>query len=127
MELRGTHTLAIETPDACRVENPVTLASRENFMKKIAAFALVAPFALSLAACGSADDASTEAEADTVEIQANDAMAEVTEEPVADEGAAVEDATAAAEEAATDTAEAAGDAAADIAAQVEAASAEDGE
>ena len=40
--------------------------------------------ALALAACGSADDASTEAEADTVEMPANDALADVEETPVAD-------------------------------------------
>ena len=39
---------------------------------------------LTLAACGSADDASTEAEPDTVEMPANDALSEVDETPVAD-------------------------------------------
>ena len=39
---------------------------------------------LTLAACGSADDASTEAEPDTVEMPANDALADVEETPVAD-------------------------------------------
>ena len=39
---------------------------------------------LTLAACGSADDASTEAEPDTVEMPANDALADVEETPIAD-------------------------------------------
>jgi hypothetical protein len=39
---------------------------------------------LVLAACGSADDASTEAEADTVEIPANDALEGIDDEPVLD-------------------------------------------
>ena len=95
-------------------------------MKKLLATALLAPFALSLAACGSADDASTEAEADTVEIPANDAMAGVEEDPVADADAAVEAATEDAEVAAS-SAQAAGDAAADVAAAVEAAGADDSE
>jgi len=43
--------------------------------------------ALGLAACGSADDASTEAEADTVEIAADDALADVEAEPVEDPAA----------------------------------------
>ena len=89
--------------------------------------AAAAGLALTLAACGSADDASTEAEADTVEVPANDALEGVGDEPVVDEEAnAVEDATAEAEAAAAETAanaEAAGDAAADVAAQVEAAAA----
>lgn len=51
--------------------------------------AAVAVTSLALAACGSADDASTEAEADTVEIAADEAMAPVEEEPVADPAAAI--------------------------------------
>lgn len=51
-------------------------------MKFRIAFAAAASIAL--AACGSTDDASTEAEADTVEIPADDAMAGVEEAPVAD-------------------------------------------
>lgn len=96
-------------------------------MTKIAT-ALAASFALALAACGSADDASSEAEADTVEIPANDALAGVEEGPVADEAAALEAATKEAEEAAAAEAadaQAAGDAAADVAAQIEAAEAGD--
>ena len=49
--------------------------------------ALAAASALALAACGSSDDASTEAEADTVEIGADDTLTDVTEEPVADPAA----------------------------------------
>ena len=93
--------------------------------------ALATGLALTLAACGSADDASTEAEADTVEVPANDALEGVVEEPVVDpEATAVEDATAEAEAAAAAQAadaEAAGNAAADVAAQVEAAAAAEDE
>ena len=49
----------------------------------------VAALGLALAACGSADDASTEAEADTVEVAADEAMEPVTEEPVADPAASI--------------------------------------
>lgn len=48
--------------------------------------------ALLLTACGSADDASTEANADTVEMPADEAMSAVSEEPVADPQAAETDA-----------------------------------
>lgn len=51
--------------------------------------ALASTAALALAACGSADDASTEAEADTVEIPANDALDGVDADAVADEDAAM--------------------------------------
>ena len=51
--------------------------------------AAVTTVSLALAACGSADDASTEAEADTVEVAADEAMEPVTEEPVADPNANV--------------------------------------
>ena len=51
-------------------------------MKFRIAFAAAASIAL--AACGSTDDASTEAEADTVEIPADEAMAGVEEAPVVD-------------------------------------------
>ena len=46
--------------------------------------ALTAAATLALAACGSTEDASTEAEADTVEIAADDALADVEAEPVED-------------------------------------------
>ena len=55
--------------------------------------AAVAATSLALAACGSADDASTEAEADTVEVAADEAMDGVTEEPIADDGATMDSAS----------------------------------
>lgn len=81
-------------------------------MKKIVTLAILSAASLALAACGSADDASTDATADTVEMPADEALAGVAEEPV-------EDADANAEDAADDTSEteAAADAAADVAAQ----------
>ena len=89
-----------------------------KFRPILAATALAA-----LAACGSADDASTEAEADTVEIPANDALEGVEEEPVVDVDANVtgEPSDVATESAANAAAEAqqieqAGDNAADTAA-----------
>jgi hypothetical protein len=69
---------------------------------------------LLLAACGSSDDASAEASADTVEMPADDALAPVAEAPVADPSATATDAPEAAPEAA---ATAAGDAAAGVAAE----------
>ncbi|GMM92000.1 hypothetical protein [Qipengyuania sp. MTN3-11] len=51
--------------------------------------ALAAPAILALAACGSADDASTEAEADTVEIPANEALEGIDDAPVIDADATV--------------------------------------
>ncbi|MBX7539514.1 hypothetical protein [Qipengyuania sphaerica] len=66
--------------------------------------AAVAAASLALAACGSSNDASTEAEADTVEVAADEAMEPVTEVPVADPAADLE---AAADDAATSEAEAA--------------------
>lgn len=91
-------------------------------MKKFA-FALV-PALFALAACGSTEDASADAEADTVEMPADEALAPITEEPVVapvtepvaeDTGA---DAAADADEAGA----AAADAAADVAAEAAAAS-----
>jgi len=66
---------------------------------------------LALAACGSADDASTEAEADTVEVAADEALEPVTEEPVEDTAASepVEVDNSAAEAAESASIEAAGD------------------
>lgn len=49
--------------------------------------ALILAAPLALAACGSSDNASTEAEADTVEIPANEALSGVSEGPVADPNA----------------------------------------
>lgn len=54
-------------------------------MKLRTALLLAAP--LALAACGSSDNASTEAEADTVEIPANEALSGVEEAPVTDPNA----------------------------------------
>lgn len=51
------------------------------------ALILAAPLALALSGCGRSDSASTEAEADTVEIPANEALQNVTETPVADPNA----------------------------------------
>lgn len=47
----------------------------------------VAAATVALAACGSSDDASTEVEADTVEITADEAMEPVAADPVADPAA----------------------------------------
>lgn len=49
--------------------------------------ALILAAPLALAACGSSDNASTEAEPDTVEIPANEALTGVSEAPVADPNA----------------------------------------
>lgn len=48
------------------------------------ALILAAPLALALSGCGRSDSASTEAEADTVEIPANEALQGVDEAPVND-------------------------------------------
>lgn len=75
---------------------------------------------LLLAACGSADDASTEATVDTVEMPADEALAPVSEEPVADPDATTPD-TAVIDTTEEATAEDAADAAADVAADAAAA------
>ena len=49
--------------------------------------AALAPLTIALAACGSSEDASYEAEADTVEIESNEALEPVQETPVVDSGA----------------------------------------
>lgn len=86
-------------------------------------FAALAVAALMLAACGSSDDASTEATADTVEMPADEALEAISDQPVADPEATATDAPdAAATEAAT--AQQAADAAANVAAEA-AAAAED--
>lgn len=74
--------------------------------------AAIAATSLALAACGSADDASTEAEADTVEVAADEAMAGIEEEPVADPAAAIEPAETTPSAAEAASVEAAGDSAA---------------
>lgn len=51
------------------------------------ALILATPLALALAGCGRSDSASTEAQADTVEIPANEALEGVDEMPVADPNA----------------------------------------
>ena len=51
------------------------------------ALVLAAPLALALAGCGRSDNASAEAEADTVEIPANEALQGVDDLPVADPNA----------------------------------------
>lgn len=56
-------------------------------MKLRTALILATPLALAIASCGRSDNASTEAEADTVEIPANEALSGVTEAPVADPSA----------------------------------------
>lgn len=81
---------------------------------------MLAGAALLLAACGSADDASAEANADTVEMPADEALNAVNEDPIEDPAAAATDApdikaTAEAE------AEQAADAAAGVAAEAAAA------
>jgi len=82
-------------------------------MKKFALIAATSA-AFALAGCGSADDASEDSMADTVEMPADEALAN-TPDPVTDAASdAVEDATDTAE-AAADTAAAAGDAAVDAA------------
>ena len=81
-------------------------------------FAVTAAATVALAACGSADDASTEAQADTVEVTADEALEGVEEMPVEDAGVSAEAAAAEAEEmSATEEAQiqAAGDNAADTA------------
>lgn len=87
-------------------------------MKLRAALILTIPLALALAACGRSDNASTEAEADTVEIPANEALSGVNEAPVADPGAnaALPTGTATPEITEEERIQAAGDSAADTAA-----------
>lgn len=49
--------------------------------------ALTVAASLALAACGSSEDASTEAEADTVEMTADEALTDIEEMPVEDPAA----------------------------------------
>lgn len=67
-------------------------------MKKLASFALVSVAALALSACGSADSAKEEAQADNVEMPAEEAVGDIeaAATPVSDAAA-----TAAASDAAT--------------------------
>lgn len=89
-------------------------------MKKITHLTALAVAALFLTACGSADDASSEASADTVEMPADEALTPVDEDPAADPAANAADApeTGAETEAG---AEEAADAAANVAAEAAAA------
>ncbi len=54
-------------------------------MKKIIAAAILSSALLALSACGSSDSASEKAEADTVEIPADEAMSADVQAPVADD------------------------------------------
>lgn len=56
-------------------------------MKLRSALIIATPLALALAGCGRSDNASTEAQADTVEIPANEALQGISEVPVADPNA----------------------------------------
>jgi len=92
-------------------------------MRKLAPLALVAAASLALGACGHADNASEDAQADSVEIPADQAL-QNTPEPSSDTAvaSAAEDATKEAEKAsATNAANAAEAAAADAAAAANAA------
>lgn len=89
-------------------------------MKTRTTFAVLTGAALMLAACGSADDASTEATADTVEMPADEALEAISDEPVPDPDATATDAPDI--DAETEAgAEQAGDAAAEVAAEAAAA------
>lgn len=57
-------------------------------MKKFAALALASLAPLALAACGSADSAKEEAQADNVELPAEEAVGDIAATPVADASAA---------------------------------------
>jgi hypothetical protein len=94
-------------------------------MRRSKTFAVLSAVTLMLAACGSADDASSEANADTVEMPADSALAPVNDAPIADPSATATDAPEAAvpEAAATE----AGDAAADVASKAAAAAEEPAE
>lgn len=56
-------------------------------MKKFAAFALVLPAALALAACGGSESAKEEAQADNVEMPAEESVPDDAGTPVADASA----------------------------------------
>jgi hypothetical protein len=82
-------------------------------------FAILSGAALMLAACGSADDASSEASADTVEMPADSALAPIGDAPVADPSASATDAADVPEPTATEAADAAANVAAAAAAAAE--------
>ena len=96
-------------------------------MKKLAPLALATGLALTLGACGSADDASTEATADTVEMPADEALEPVNEQPVADPAANTPDAAQTPAPTTAETADRAADVAAEAAAAAAAAEATAGE
>lgn len=85
---------------------------------KLRSLLIALPLSIALAACGRSDNASTEAEADTVEIPANEALSGVEEAPVADPNAnaAVPAGEATPEMTEEEKIQAAGDSAADTAA-----------
>ena len=92
-------------------------------MKKLATIAVLGGLALGLAACGSTDDASTEAMPDTVEMPADEALEPVTEAPVEDSDALGPPADPAENAPTLQTAEEVADAAENVAAEAEAAAA----
>ena len=84
------------------------------------------PAVLALAACGDTDEASTAAEADTVEMPADDAFADIDEGPVADPAATapepagpIERDVAMPNEREQEAAEASGERAAEVAAEAQ--------
>jgi hypothetical protein len=83
-------------------------------MRKLATLTILSA-ALALAGCGSADDASTEASADTVEMPADSALEPVADAPLADPSATATDAPEPEPTVPAATATAAGDAAAAVA------------
>lgn len=56
-------------------------------MNTLIRIAVLGTASFALAACGGSDDASSDIEADSVEMPANEALEPVTEQPVADEAA----------------------------------------
>jgi type IV secretory pathway TrbL component len=100
---------------------------KDPAMKKIApthilTSAALAGAALLLTACGSSDDASADANADTVEMPADEALTPIAEEPVADPNATATDApdsTAGSEAGAEEAADAAANVAAEASAAAE--------
>jgi hypothetical protein len=63
------------------------LAMRGHFMKKFIALAFATTAALALTACGSSESAKEEAQADNVEMPAEEAVGDVDATPVADASA----------------------------------------
>lgn len=77
-------------------------------MKKFITLAALGSASLALAACGSSDDASSDLDAESVEVAADEALEGVTEEPVEDSGAnaaEVEEPAAVSTETATEAAD----------------------